>query len=292
MTLSFNPVGLARSVLFGLALVFTTGLAAQDAPYNPIDVRPNPPALNEPIIMEWVIRCADGGYQRGGGISLNQLRVNLDPDTIDVSISAGATDPQSLSCVEEYYAYTLYIGTISDPGDYLVSIFNDGSIISGEQPFDPEHLISRFELKLRENPRTYNSEVPRQASIQSGVGLIRGWVCDAGLVEVQIDNGARKVAAYGLSREDTRATCGDADNGYALITTWSQFGLGQHTAKLIVDDVVVSEVEFEVAGFEGGFMKGLEGEFELFDFPSPGESVVVRWDEPSQNFIIVEHVKE
>ena len=257
-----------------------------------MDIRPNPPRLNESITIEWVIPCEEGGYLRGGGISLNDLRVSKNPDTIHVSISAGATDPQSLSCVEEFNAYELNIGMISDAGDYRVSIFNDTSNIPGGPLFIPENLISSFDLTLRENPPEYNAESPRQDSIQSGVGLIRGWVCEAELIEVQINDGARKVAAYGTSREDTRASCGDADNGYAVIMTWSQLGLGQHTARIIVDDVVVSEVDFEVAGFEDGFRKGLEGEYELNDFPVWGESVVVRWDESAQNFVIVEHVKE
>lgn len=46
-------------------------------------------------------------------------------------------------------------------------------------------------------------ESPAQHSIQSGVGLIRGWACDADKVEVSIDGGERIRIAYGTSRADT-----------------------------------------------------------------------------------------
>ena len=37
------------------------------------------------------------------------------------------------------------------------------------------------------------------------------------------------------------------------------------------------------------FRRGLAGEYVLEDFPSPGQSVVVEWEQSLQNFVITEH---
>ena len=49
-------------------------------------------------------------------------------------------------------------------------------------------------------------ESPSEGSIQSGVGLIRGWACDADDVAISIDDGAPIHIGYGTSREDTRGS--------------------------------------------------------------------------------------
>ena len=54
------------------------------------------------------------------------------------------------------------------------------------------------------NPPEAYLESPAQGSFESGISLIRGWVCQAGTVEVQIDGGARRRVAYGTARGDTR----------------------------------------------------------------------------------------
>ncbi len=48
-----------------------------------------------------------------------------------------------------------------------------------------------------------NLESPAAASFQSGIGLIRGWACDARAVEVLIDNRLRLQVAHGTTRPDT-----------------------------------------------------------------------------------------
>ncbi len=58
-------------------------------------------------------------------------------------------------------------------------------------------------------------EVPGPDSFQSGIGYIRGWVCDGREVEIYIDDGLRLPAtARGLDRADTEEACGDRDNGF------------------------------------------------------------------------------
>ena|GEM_PF-2859948 len=132
-------------------------------------------------------------------------------------------------------------------------------------------------------------ESPAQHSIQSGVGLIRGWACDADKVEVSIDGGERIRIAYGTSRADTQGVCGDADNGYGMVLAWGLLGNGVHHLRTFVDDVMIANVEFEVVAIGNGFVTGLERTQRLAGFPSSNESVIVRWSEPDQNFLIIEY---
>ena len=67
-------------------------------------------------------------------------------------------------------------------------------------------------------------ENPGPASFQSGIGLLSGWVCDAAVVELEINGGPRVVAAYGTDRADTAAVCGDTDNGFGLLFNWKPAG--------------------------------------------------------------------
>jgi len=137
------------------------------------------------------------------------------------------------------------------------------------------------------NPQ-FNSETPIEGSVQSGIGIIRGWACDARKVEIQFDNGERIPVTYGTSREDTRGTCGDADNGYGMVFNWGLLGNGSHLMKTFIDGQEVSIVTFEVAGLDDAFITGLSGTYELADFPAPGKTVTVNWSEVDQNFIIVD----
>ncbi len=134
-------------------------------------------------------------------------------------------------------------------------------------------------------------EVPFEGSTESGVGVIRGWACHAYRVDISFDDGELINIAYGTSREDTRAICGDANNGYGMVIAWGLLGEGDHTLKTFVDGKKIDEVSFTVTGLGEAYSKGYEGTFELDDFPAPGESVIVEWSEVAQNFVVVEHIK-
>jgi hypothetical protein len=156
-------------------------------------------------------------------------------------------------------------------------------------PFDPDNLIASFDYPIRtDTPQLANAEVPAQDSVQSGIGIIRGWACEANRVTVQFDDLAPFELAYGTRRTDTREVCGDSNNGYGGVFAWGLLGAGQHTMRTYIDDSLVDTVSFEVAGLEQPFVTGLEGTYVLEGFPGPGESVTVRWSEAAQNFVIVE----
>jgi hypothetical protein len=129
-------------------------------------------------------------------------------------------------------------------------------------------------------------EDPFQGSSQSGVALIRGWVCQANLIEIQIDNAPRLQAAYGTTRLDTQGVCGDQNNGFGLTWNWNLSGDGTHRVRAFADGVLFGDVTFTVTTLGTQFLSGASGAYELLDFPQPGAHVTVEWDESIQNFVI------
>ena len=128
---------------------------------------------------------------------------------------------------------------------------------------------------------------PARGAHQSGVGVISGWVCHADTVEIEI-NGVPYPVPYGTARLDTEDACGDVDNGFGLLFNWNLLGDGEHDVVAVVDDVELDRATITVTTLGEEFPKGLEGEYVLEGFPDPDTSVVIRWEESLQNFVIVE----
>jgi phosphodiesterase/alkaline phosphatase D-like protein len=129
-------------------------------------------------------------------------------------------------------------------------------------------------------------EDPELGSHQSGIALIRGWVCQANLIEIQIDEGPRLRAAYGTTRIDTRSVCGDDNNGFGLTFNWNLVSDGVHRVRAFADGVLFADVTFTVTTLGGQFLEGLSGECTVPNFPQPGSSVDLVWQESIQNFVI------
>ena len=132
-------------------------------------------------------------------------------------------------------------------------------------------------------------ESPSEGSFESGIGLIRGWVCDAATVAVEIDGENRWPTAHGTQRGDTAAVCGDTDNGFGLTFNWNAFGGGLYSLRALADGMVVDdEVIFRVATLGTEFLRDAPTrDYELPNFPQAGHSATVRWSEAHQNFVIV-----
>ena len=145
-------------------------------------------------------------------------------------------------------------------------------------------------------------ENPGDDSFQSGIGVISGWVCEAEQVEIEIETERgeteRQVAAYGTERLDTAQRkdgtplCGDTDNGFGLLFNWNRLGAGEHTVVAYVDDVELGRAVVRVTtvgeGAEAEFLRGAEGECVVADFPMPGETATLEWQQTSQNFVITD----
>lgn len=131
-------------------------------------------------------------------------------------------------------------------------------------------------------------ENPSLGSFQSGVGVISGWACEAEEIIIELD-GIPLQAGYGTTREDTRSVCGDANNGFSLLWNWNNLGAGTHTVRALIDGVEFANTTVQVTTFgEEPFPRGWSGTFDLPDFPTSGETAVVRWEESLQNFVITD----
>ena len=167
------------------------------------------------------------------------------------------------------------LGARVEAGDVVVAVQGQGGATG------PYAVIVTFVQGYLENPGP--------ESFQSGVGVLSGWVCDADMVEIEL-NGVPQEAAYGTERLDTAGVCGDVDNGFGLLVNWNRLGEGEHTVVASVDGVELGRATVRVttvgAGAEEEFLRGAEGTCEAEDFPRLGERVRLVWQQPSQNFVI------
>ncbi len=133
-------------------------------------------------------------------------------------------------------------------------------------------------------------ENPQPGSFQSGIGVVSGWVCDANHIEIVFDRDDTSTheAAYGTSRADTQGKCGDANNGFGLLFNWNLLGPGRHTVSARADGQEFATAPFTVSGYGTEFLKGVNREFPLEDFPEVGTDITLRlrWQEGIQNFVI------
>ena len=129
-------------------------------------------------------------------------------------------------------------------------------------------------------------ENPGAESFQSGVGVLSGWVCEADMVEMAIAELPAQVAGYGTERVDTAGVCGDTDNGFGLLFNWNRLGDGDHTVVAYVDGVELAQAMVTVTTLGAEFLRDVAGTCEAADFPTPGETVTLAWQQNNQNFVI------
>ena len=157
-------------------------------------------------------------------------------------------------------------------------------ITAGAAPVGSSNRAGSADLGYLENPGSN--------SFQSGIGVLSGWVCAAETVKIEItpESGdiARHVAAYGTERLDTQAACGDTDNGFGLLFNWNLLGDGEHAVVAYVDDEELGRATVRVTTLGEEFLRGAEGECVVEDFPSPGETVTLAWQQNQQNFVMTQ----
>ena len=130
-------------------------------------------------------------------------------------------------------------------------------------------------------------ENPGPNSFQSGIGVISGWVCEGAEVIIEL-NGQPQPAAYGTERLDTEEACGDTANGFGLLFNWNLLGEGAHEVVAFIDGEELGRATVRVTTLGVEFVRDVEGECMVEDFPMPGEAVTLAWQQNSQNFVITE----
>ena len=130
-------------------------------------------------------------------------------------------------------------------------------------------------------------ENPGPNSFQSGIGVLSGWACEGTEVIIEL-NGQPQPAAYGTERLDTLEMCGDTANGFGLLFNWNLLGEGEHEVVAVVDGEELGRATVRVTTLGAEFVLGAEGECVVKDFPMPGETVTLEWQQNSQNFVITD----
>ena len=129
-------------------------------------------------------------------------------------------------------------------------------------------------------------ENPAPESFQSGISVISGWACEAEEIVIEL-NGMPLPAAYGTERESAvERVCGHSDAGFSLLWNWNNLGPGTHTVRALMDGVEFANTTVQVTTFGEKFLRGASGRFDLSNFPTARETIVVQWEESLQNFVI------
>ncbi len=147
---------------------------------------------------------------------------------------------------------------------------------------------------------------PASGSARSGIGLVRGWVCQDGGEGVEIaitdadgEEVANFIAPYGSDRGDVdidehcdRRTDGI---GFAVQYNYNLLPAGTYTVEAFVDGDQIGLTPggqtntFRVVRIGGEFEIRLSsGRIPVQNFPRQGDTTILEWDQPSQNFQIVD----
>ncbi len=79
---------------------------------------------------------------------------------------------------------------------------------------------------------------------------------------------------------------GDTDNGFGLLYNWNLLGDGVHTVVAYADGVEFASTTVIVTTLGEAFLRGVSDSYTLSDFPDPGTTRTLRWQEAQQNFVI------
>ena len=231
-------------------------------------VFPQTPSTFHPIILKTEVDLCSGFSVTDIQVDQQDMKI-----TIMYVFNGVEFDPCPVGTLVTDF---VQIDNIQTSGVYELEVYENSS------------LLGVTDLSVPLSGPVYRVETPMDGSLESGIGIIRGWACDAESVEIRIDNQPRQSIAYGDSRTDTIGVCGDENNGYGFVVGWGNLGKGMHRLRTYIDEVPVSDVNFDVVGFDEPFVTGLTGTFELESFPQSNDVTQIRWNQAEQKFIVVE----
>ena len=133
-------------------------------------------------------------------------------------------------------------------------------------------------------------ENPGGGRLYSGIGVISGWKCEAeGDLTIVFNNDGQHIPLlYGAERADVleAGACASAEVGFVTIWNWGNLGDGEHEAVAYDNGVEFSRSTFTVGSTGEEFLQGVTRQHLLENFPSPGETTILEWNESTQHFEI------
>lgn len=261
-----TAIGCAFAVLLNVGFAAAAEQIAVEG--RTFTVFPENPSLFHPVVLQTEVDlCAAFG--------VDEVRVDNEDMSVVIDYSFGGVELDPCP-PGTFFIRNIPVTGLQKTGTYRFDFF-EFSVFQGSR-----------EVVVEGTGPVYWAETPAQGSLQSGIGIVRGWACDAESVEVRFDDLPRRAVAYGTSRSDTLEVCGDEDNGYGFVVGWGNLGLGPHRMRTYINGVEVADVEFEVVGLDEPFVRGLDATYQLENFPELGDSTTIQWSEPEQKFIIIE----
>jgi multidrug efflux pump subunit AcrA (membrane-fusion protein) len=183
------------------------------------------------------------------------------------------------------------------------------NFVPGAEPVDPTEPTPPTTPTSSDADPTGSLEEPPPGGVRSGIGIVRGWVCqDAGSgVEIRIfdpagNRVARFTAPYGSARGDVDESvhCGrrsrpNAPIGFAAQFNYNLLAAGTYTIQAWVGREQVGLEDPQTNSFKVVRISNSEyltrvqsGRVPVADFPRRGTTTILEWDQESQNFQIVD----
>jgi len=140
------------------------------------------------------------------------------------------------------------------------------------------HLISQAQGSL---------ENPAESSAESGIGIISGWHCTASRVDFFIDGKSVGYALVSSDRGDTAGICGKSNTGFSFLINYNELTRGTHNVKAYANGALFGDTTF-VTTQSGGvaFLQGAAKNVVVNDFPTPGNSATLIWNQSKQSFVV------
>lgn len=174
-------------------------------------------------------------------------------------------------------------------GTYSVLIWDNGGDDVGGYVFEVQCLVGSCP---NGPPTSSQFVIEMPGSEVSSINGIGGWKCPQyGELTVVIDEHPPLPLAGRLRRSDTINACGnDGRNGFLAVINYANVGEGTHVARFFDNGVEFASRTFMVGTLGAGlppFVTGLQGDFELLDFPAIGKKTLIQWKEGLQGFVIL-----
>ncbi len=128
---------------------------------------------------------------------------------------------------------------------------------------------------------------PVDGSTASGIGVISGYHCTSGNIDVYIDGVHLGKAGAGTRLLGTLSVCGRTDTGFSLLYNFNNLANGTHVVEVYADGSFFDSHTF--TSFQSGgvaWLPGVERTATVPDFPAPGQTATLEWVQPYQNFLI------
>ena len=184
------------------------------------------------------------------------------------------------------FGHVLGLDHPDDHGQTVRALMNNGGGgMDRLQPDDIAGVRAIYGVQRATTTTKGSLENPGPGVTLSGIGVISGWICEAGELTVRFNGGAPIPLSYGSVRTDVRnaGACPRTEVGFVALWNWGNLGDGQHTAVVYDDGREFGRSTFRVVTTGEAFLPDAEGQCVVPDFPDRGENALFTWNTGTQH---------